>query len=665
MNFFTQLWKIEERLSEVAKGHAVLVSRIAAREIQSKNYTDMERILDALASEPLVTAAEAYTRFGHVFASDIETRLAGAEAFIDEDVLTAVENKKSITRDTANAFEYIMPVYLNGETVGAVGVTVSKAEIQELKNTVILQALVLTGALLLVFVPLGTFLIYRSTHGISRVTEAANEAAQGFLDTSLKVDTVGEVGELQEAFQQMAINLRNNMQRIEYLAHVDGITGLPNRLKFGNVATQMIDLSPTAKGGLLFLDLDRFKAINDSHGHGVGDKLLLMVGERVTQLIDEHAKDRCKGKPFISRFAGDEFIVILPGMTDADELKELADTIGTQICAPFRVDNLKLTVRASIGVAFYPQDGASSDELLRCADMAMFAAKEAGRDQTVIFDEKIREKALEREKIERCLRTALDNDELKVFYQPKLDIETGRIMGSEALLRWHHPELGNVPPWKFIPLAEECGLMTSIGEFVLRKSLDDMSVLRREGNDLSVAVNVAPVQFESEFFTDRTLGILGESGFPLEKLELEITESSIMDDPKRVYDQIMPIKDEGVLFAIDDFGTGYSSLNTLATMPFDTLKIDRSFVMDMADSEDRRAIVQLILMMAQQLRMKTVAEGIETNGQYDHLKAWGATYAQGFLWSPPVGYDQFREMVRSSNENVSLASGGAHSKLRA
>jgi len=652
--YFSQVWKIEERLAENARNHAVLVSRIAAREIENKNYANVEKLLDALGDEALVVAAKAYTRFGHVFASDLDSRTNGALQAIDEDVLDAIQGQTTLTRETDAFHQFVLPVYRDGIGVGAVEITMSKQEIQDLKREIVIQTLILAGTLFFVFVPLATFLMYRSTHGISRVTEAANEAAQGFLDTKMKVDTVGEVGELQEAFRQMAVNFRNNIQRVEYLAHVDGVTGLPNRLKFSNVAAQLIDLSPKAEGGMIFIDLDRFKAINDMHGHVIGDRLLALVAERLSDLVKAFVDERFQCKPFIARFTGDEFIVVLPGVADPEALKELSDLIVSKIRMPFSIDHLKLMVRASVGVALYPQDGKSADDVLRCADMAMFTAKDAGRDQTVIFDESIRQKADEREKIERCLRTALDHDELTVFYQPKVDIETGQIMGSEALLRWEHPDLGSVPPWKFIPLAEECGLMPSIGEFVLRQSLEDMNVVRKQGFDLSVAVNVAPIQFQSDSFTDRTLGILGESGFPLDKLELEITESSIMEDPQRVYRQIVPIRDEGVEFAIDDFGTGYSSLNTLATMPFDTLKIDRSFVMNMAESEDRRVIVQLILMMAQQLRMKTVAEGIETRGQYDHLKAWGANFAQGYLWSPPVPFAAFKAMVRAGLDDIDV-----------
>ncbi len=425
------------------------------------------------------------------------------------------------------------------------------------------------------------------------------------------------------------------------------MTGLPNRLKFENTAIQLIDLSPRAEGAVLFIDLDRFKMINDMHGHAVGDELLKHVAERIRSLVAEYFEPHTTSAPFVARFAGDEFVAVLPGMTDAGKLVELSEIVIEKIGRPVRVDPLSLIVRASMGIALYPQDGQVADDVLRCADMAMYRSKEDGRDQATIFNEKIREQALERQKIERHLMSALDNNELRVFYQPKIDLVSGNIIGSEALLRWTNPELGNVPPFKFVPIAEECGLMTPIGEFVLRQSLEDMNRLLAEGHDLKIAVNVAPVQFQSVYFTDRTLGILGESGFPLDRLELEITESSVMDDPARVMDQIMPIKEEGVLLAIDDFGTGYSSLNTLATMPFDTIKIDRSFVRDMAEDENQRAIVQLILMMARQLKMKTVAEGIETPLQFDQLRAWGASYAQGYLWSPPVDYAAFAGMVRN------------------
>ena len=637
---------IEERLLAAAQRHAAVAVALGAEAIAGRDVVVVEKVLNAVSKEDYVISVQAFDDAGLVFADSDLSQIGSDIDYFDWDVLGVMSRQEPLLKDKPTSITHILPVSHGGKVMGAVSITMSKAEIAQTKAEIVSKAIFLTVVFFLVFGPIAAILIFKSTNGISKVTDAANEAAQGFLDTKLQVTATGEIGELQSAFQQMAINLRNNMRRIEYLANIDEVTRLPNRLKFGNVATQMIDLSPKAAGAMFLIDLDRFKAINDSHGHDVGDRLLLLVGERIEAIVRSFTGIHLEGKQFLSRLAGDEFVVIVPGFSDPGKVQELSDLLLEGFVTPFSIDNLKLSVRASIGVSIYPVDGRTSDEVLRCADMAMFSAKQAGRDTCVIFNEDIRNKAVERQKIELGLRTALENNELKVFYQPKVDFATGQIIGSEALLRWQHPELGNVPPWKFIPLAEECGFMTSIGEFVLRQSLEDMKQMRAEGHDLSIAVNVAPVQFQSAYFTDRTLGILGESQFPLERLELEITESSIMDDPKRVMDQIKPIKEEGVRFAIDDFGTGYSSLNTLATMPFDTLKIDRSFVMNMEDCEDRRAIVQLILMMAQQLRMNTVAEGVETDLQFDHLKAWGTTYAQGYLWSPPIDFAAFKAMVR-------------------
>lgn len=641
-NYREDIQELEEQLAHEGREHTTLVAELAGKDIVNENFDRLERLLRALISEEHVVTARIYSRSGVVIAGDGQM-----DRRTDPTVLMVMANSEPLFIDGEQFQEYYRPIAWNGEVVGGIYVNMARDEIQAIRNGVFLKILILFGVLLVVFVPLGTYMLHRSTHGISRVTQAANEAAQGFLDTKLVVDTDGEVGELQEAFRTMAINLRDTIQRIEYLAHVDGVTELPNRRKFENAAIQMVDLALNSEGAILFIDLDRFKIVNDMHGHAVGDELLKLVAERIKSLVADLFEGLTKTPPFLARFAGDEFVVILPGMTDVDTLLELSEIIVDKIAKPFRIEPLSLMVRASVGIALYPQDGSTSQEALRCADMAMYSAKEKGRDQAVIFTEQMRETALERQKIERHLVTALENGELAVFYQPKVDLASGKIMGSEALLRWNSPELGAVPPFKFVPLAEECGLMTSIGEFVLRQSLTDMNRLRKEGHDLSVAVNVAPIQFQSVYFADRTLGILGESGFPLDRLELEITESSVMQDPERVMSQIAPIKEEGVCLAIDDFGTGYSSLSTLATMPFDTLKIDRAFVRDMGKDEDRRVIVKLILMMAMQLRMKTVAEGIETPMQHDQLRAWGASYAQGYLWSPPVEFAKFAELVRT------------------
>ncbi|MBD8892122.1 putative bifunctional diguanylate cyclase/phosphodiesterase [Roseibium litorale] len=644
--FYIQAGKIEEEAREHASQLTVIVAPVAARELVQRNYRGLDQMMTSLASEKHVVSARVYGPEGHLVASDDGSRRRLPARMIDVDVLRAIFNNASYFRENSGHVELIQPAVLDGTVAGAVTVLLSKEELLGLRTAIIIQFSLLIVAMCVLFLPLVAYLMYRSTHGISQLTRTANEAAQGYLDANIPTDTPGEVGELQTAVRTMVTSWSKTIQSVEYLANMDSVTGLPNRLKFENTATQLIEFNPKARGGLLLLDLDRFKAVNDTFGHAIGDQLLKLVGERITATLNEFMDGRPGAKPFIARFSGDEFTILLPGTDDREQLAGLAELLLARISRPFKIDHLSLRTRASIGIAVYPEDARSESELLRCADMAMFRAKQNGRDQVMMFDQRIRDEARERNRIEQCLRDAEENAELEVHYQPKIDMISGKWVGAEALLRWTHPELGRVSPVKFIPIAEECGMMGPIGEFVLRRSLAQMKELIDEGFDLTVAVNVAPVQLRSPYFTDRTLGILGESGYPLERLELEITESGVMESPGYVEKQIAPIREEGVRFAIDDFGTGYSSLSNLATMPFDTLKIDRSFVMSMAESEDRRVIVQLILTMAKQLRMKTVAEGIETESQLAALKEWGASYGQGYLWSTPVPFAEFARIVR-------------------
>ncbi|SHM97232.1 putative bifunctional diguanylate cyclase/phosphodiesterase [Roseibium suaedae] len=655
VTFHFQAGKIREDVEERAFHVAGFVASVVGPDLVRQNVDRLGQLMNQLASKNPIKFARVYSVEGKVIASDEDSSRRVSRRMIDVDVLRSILQGTQITRENDARVEQIQPVFFDGEVIGAVSVVISKDRLQELRFDVILQFGLLILAMCILFLPMVAYLMYRSTHGISRLTQMSNEAAQGFLDPNIPTDTPGEVGELQTAVRTMVTNWSKTIQSVEYLANMDSVTGLPNRLKFENTATQLVEFNPKATGGLLLVDLDRFKAINDTFGHAVGDKLLKLVGERIVTTVTEFCPGKTRSKPLIARFSGDEFTILLPGLNDREVLSELAELILARMSRPFKIDSHSLRTRASIGVAVYPDDGKTESELLQCADLALHRAKLNGRDQMVMFNQSIRDEAQERDRIENSLRMAEENGELEVYYQPKIDMVSGRWVGAEALLRWTHPELGRVSPVKFIPIAEECGLIGPIGEFVLRRSLAQMKELIDEGHDLTVAVNVAPVQLRSPYFTDRTLGILGESGYPLHRLELEITESGVMESPVNIEQQISPIRDEGVRFAIDDFGTGYSSLSNLATMPFDTLKIDRSFVMSMAESEDRRIIVQLILMMAKQLRMQTVAEGIETETQLAALKEWGASYGQGFLWSTPVPFAEFAAKVREQASENALA----------
>lgn len=651
IDYYSQVQKIGERLANTAHEKAHFVTNIAAREIENKNYGEVERLLNAIAGDRYIVAAKAYSRFGQEFASDFTSAEPSSVAHFSEEALNAAQLKTAQYRETADTIEYVLPAIRGGEAVGSVLVRISKQEMAGILREKIFQVAAILGVLLLAFVPILGLLMYRAIVGVSSVTQAANEAAEGFLDCKFPTSAPGEIGDLQTAFRRMMVNLRRNILKIEKLAYTDRITGLPNRAKLDNAALSLIDLRPRDKGGVLYVGLDRFKLINDLHGHAIGDQFLAELASRLSAVVTEIAEPHASQPVCVARFSGDEFVVLLPGINDERILEELADVIVARMGALLRIGELSLSVTASVGVVTYPDYGKTAEEVIRNANMAMYQAKTLGRSRAITYNDTFREQMSEREQISHRLKGALRENALSVHYQPKVNIATGQIVGSEALLRWHDEDLGDVPPGKFVPVAEENGLIIPIGEFVLKTALNDIGALQREGKDVSVAVNVAPAQLHTPCFTDRTLGIIGESGYSTELLELEITESSLVDYSQSLLDKILPIKDEGVQFAIDDFGSGYSSLHSLASMPFDTLKVDRSFITDIANCEHRRTIVELILMMARQLNLNTVAEGVETELQKDYINLWGGALGQGFLWSPAVPIEKFSSLIQQKDQD--------------
>ncbi len=605
----------------------------------------MERLLNAVAKDDYVTAAKAYSRFGQEFASDFMSAAPTSEVQFNEHALNAALTGEDHLEETAGSIDYVLPVFRNGTAVGSVLVRVSKAEIAEIFYKTLWQVLALLSVVAFAFIPALGWLMYKATAGISDVTQAAKEATEGYLDCDLETDAPGEVGDLQAAFQHMLQTQRSNIVEIERLAYTDIITGLANRAQLDKLAATMIDHKPGAEGAVLYVGFDRFKLINDMHGHRVGDEVMRQLAARLARLLDKVAHPLTDNAPALARFSGDEFVAILPGLTDPEQLTEVSGTVLKLLSRPVEVGSVSVSVSASAGFVTYPEQAATAEEVMKNANLAMYQAKSASRGRAVSYSEALRTQANERELIADRLRHAVDTDGLDVFYQPKVIPENGKIVGSEALLRWNDEVLGHVSPAKFIPIAEERGLIASIGRFVLKKALEDTRCLHEEGLRTSVAVNVSPAQFQDENFIEATIGTISESGVGTDKVELEITESSLMDYSDTVLDRIRPIREKGVKFAIDDFGTGYSCLSSLANMPFDTLKIDRSFIMDIATCADRRTIVELIFLMAHQLNLDTVTEGIETQLQKDYLKAWGGTLGQGYLWSPAVEFPEYRAMI--------------------
>lgn len=438
---------------------------------------------------------------------------------------------------------------------------------------------------------------------------------------------------------------------IQRLAMFDGLTGLPNRHLLADRATQAIDIARRGAEPLavLFLDLDHFKNVNDSLGHRVGDALLVQLAARLRGAVRE--------QDTVARMGGDEFVLVLP-QTDIAGAAHLAAKLMALASAPYQVEQHELTVTPSMGIAMFPTDGDDFDTLCKCADAAMYRAKKDGRNAYRFFTSEMQAQSARVLLLENALRRALHRQQLSLHYQPLFALEArpgaspdgsdggSRIVGAEALLRWHHPELGWVSPAEFIPIAETSGLILPIGEWVLREAL---SQLRRWDDaglpELTMAVNLSAVQFRHDDLPELVGRVLGDTGMPAERLELELTEGAAMDNPAVAITVMNELHARGVRLAIDDFGTGYSSLSHLKKFRVSKLKIDQSFVRDLTEDAEDRAIVDAVIRMAEALGLQTLAEGVETPGQLDFLRRQGCQAVQGYLLSRPLPADAFAEFV--------------------
>jgi len=430
-------------------------------------------------------------------------------------------------------------------------------------------------------------------------------------------------------------------EQVRQLAHFDALTGLPNRVLLADRCHSALIMARrhTQSLALFFLDLDHFKKINDSLGHRVGDALLQAMARRLAAMVRE--------QDTVSRLSGDEFILVLPD-TDALGAAQLAEKLLQAAAEPFEIGSHELTVTPSIGIAMFPGDGADFDNLSRCADAAMYYAKHHGRNHFRFFTAEMQASSERTLLLENALRRALERDQLTLHYQPQISVATGAIIGAEALLRWKHPELGQVSPAEFIPVAESSGMILPIGEWVLRTATRQLQEWMQAGYGLTMAVNLSLVQFRQADLVQRIGAILDEADLPAHYLELELTEGVAMTDPEGAIAIMDKLHQRGILLSIDDFGTGYSSLSYLKRFKVYKVKIDQTFVRDITTDPDDRAIVSAIISMACSLGMHTIAEGVETTGQLAFLQAQGCEEVQGYLYSRPVPAAQFLQLLEQA-----------------
>lgn len=428
--------------------------------------------------------------------------------------------------------------------------------------------------------------------------------------------------------------------KLHELVNHDPLTGLPNRRLLNELLEHSIRRAEREKHqiGLLFIDLDRFKTINDSLGHQVGDKLLYEASKRISLSMRE--------SDVVARLGGDEFVVMMDMINQAEDAAIVAQKIIHALQIEFIIDSKEIFISASIGISIFPKDGVDVDSLIKAADIAMYQVKNKGKNDHCFYSDDLSKSALERFNMENQLRRALERNQFEVYYQPQVSLITGEIIGAEALIRWNHPELGLVSPAKFIPVAEETGLIVQIGEWVLRQAALQAMRWISDGYDIQwISVNVSVVQIMRSNFADTVYGMLIETDCHPNILELEITESTVMHNTEYVIDTFNRIKQLGLRLAIDDFGTGYSSLSNLKRLPLDKIKIDQSFVRGLPEDLDDAAIANAINAMARSLGFTVIAEGVETLAQAEFLQNMGCEEAQGYLYSKPVTTTEFTKLL--------------------
>ncbi|UCH46875.1 MAG: EAL domain-containing protein [Betaproteobacteria bacterium] len=429
-------------------------------------------------------------------------------------------------------------------------------------------------------------------------------------------------------------------ERAQYLANYDVLTGLPNRTLMYDRVSQAVAYAKRSREriALLHVDVDRFKMINDSLGHEAGDEILKAAAERIK---------RCTGESdTVARVGGDEFTILMPDAGRLGDVTACATKILSEMSQPFPGEREDVFVTASIGVSLFPDDSRSADTLTKHADAAMHSAKTFGRNNYQFFTQALNEEVQQRMVLESGLRLALTRDEMRLVYQPKVDLVTREIIGAEALLRWHHPKHGLIPPARFIPVAEESGLVGQIGEWVLRDACRQIHHWQKMGLSPQIAVNVSARQFQQYDVAKLVSDVIGEAQISPESLEIELTESAVMHDAEASIITIEKLKQLGVRVSIDDFGTGYSSLSYLKRLPLDLLKIDQSFVRDISSDPNDAAIVRAIITLARNLGMKVIAEGVEDDAQLAFLNAYGCQYAQGFLFGQPMTAEELTWRIR-------------------
>jgi diguanylate cyclase (GGDEF)-like protein len=458
---------------------------------------------------------------------------------------------------------------------------------------------------------------------------------------------------LAAAVDTLFAEVRASIENAHALGMYDPVTSLPNRLHFRSEADKLLgEAAGGTKSAMLFVDLDRFKQVNDNLGHARGDQLLIMVANRLRVVVTAEFGERLQRRPLLARLAGDEFTLFFPAVRSPAEVERVARRVALAIAEPFELGGHSIDIGASIGVALCPDHGATIETLMRAADIAMYQAKSRGGAQHCLFDEALADQHQTKVDTEKALTEAVQRGEFLLAFQPQLSLVTGEIAGAEALLRWNHPRDGMRQPNSFIPIAERTGVIADIGEWVIAEVASVLGAWHRDGFARRVSFNISPRQLERADFFVRLRQVFAEQAVPLSLIELEFTESAAMEVSETVLAEIAALRADGATIAIDDFGTGYSNLARLRSMPLDRVKLDPSLIVDIETSEKARVVVQSVIQLITGVGCQIVAEAVETVSQADILRAMGCHIVQGFVFAHPMFEEEFLDWTTNAERGA-------------
>ena len=624
-----------------------LLARSASTHLENYTIHDLSELLDDTSKRPNVDyIAVTSTLIEELKLSYFKpANEAVVEKLLEEREIQFIQTAEFVDQ----TYHIVIPIIVDEKRAGALYIGWQMENSWQLIPNILKRELLTTLPMFLIIILLIIFMIKRVIQPLDELKLASERIAEGDLDIEIKHSRFREISSLSHTFMNMARQLNDSINRIRTLAYKDSMTGLSNRALFNRhmEAALFRQQNADAKLAVCFIDIDDFSRVNDTLGHDAGDYLLVEVANRLKDVVcdlnrSEDKKfvhgncDEAANGAILSRFGGDEFTLLLNEFERTSDIELILEALICAMHEPIWVNDHSIVVSLSIGVAICPHDGETLSDVLRAADLAMYHAKREVGVSYRFFSECMDRKAQTRMVLEADLRKALKTNALSLVFQPKVCLNSRRVVGAEALVRWQHPDRGMVMPSEFIPIAEESRLIIELGLWVLKRSIVAASHWYRRGYNIPIAVNVSAVQIEDANFVEEVRTALAETGLPPSMLELEVTETVALSDPDASAAQIAPLQEDGVRFAIDDFGTGYSNLSQLRRASFDVFKIDRSFTSTMCLEQDSRVIVETIIAMAKAMNYSTVAEGVESEEEARMLYEAGCMVGQGYLFAKPM-----------------------------